>query len=514
MSVSGNYRTEVPARLSIKLQEDLNLRSIRSILEGNNRFPSISRDDAASRRNLRKLRYFYSSCMNEAQIARVGRQPLLDEIKTIVNLFPVKGSLFESLQNTTELEASGRLLMNSTSGMFPQAFSNALGHILKMGMSAFVCLKSERDSNGSGLIFVLYFDYLCRHSITTRSEGEVAPGSYDNYEAVAKTLYLLTRREDHHSFDSSGGPRLPPEGVPGDWNDVVIDALILESRFGDQMATEWSAKTLQELSNASRNINFTLALLNALPDDVAPPRTVALYRSRTDLFDSVLGSATNNVPLPLQVQTYLVWTVVKQLISQIDPKYGHFLQPNHGVEQERWRHCTAMVNTTMGKMVAPFFARAISNEHYMALDMVNSIRRQLHQAYKTASGIDNSTKVRGFQELYSLSIIELGSESHIADVSEELAYFYRNLTIDRNDYFGNRKNFAMWYTANSLRGIEGFVQGGQSHVLPQSSYIHQDIYGNKTQVPAGSFRPPLFHDSYPGYVNFGIMGAMIAQSYV
>ncbi|KAF9290236.1 hypothetical protein BGZ68_007584 [Mortierella alpina] len=487
-----------------------------SILEQSDSFSLLSSEDTAGHRNLQKLQDFYASCMNETRIATLGRQPLLDEIRTIVNLFPVNGSVFESLQNTADIEASGRSLMNATSGIFPEAFSEALGHLHKLGLNAFVSLTTEREDGDPGIAFVLYSG---RMGLVSKPLYSVATGEaecefssiYDTGE-VAKTLYLLMKREDHHSFSSSGRPIFPSE-VPAEWNSTAYKIVLFENTI-KYMTSGSRTASLQDLSNMTISLNMTLALQNALPDDVRLPSTISLHGSVMEYFDAILENNVYSNSPPLQIQNYLVWMVVKQMIRQIDPKYGQFLRPYNDLQQERWKYCADVVNSTMNKMVAPFFAQQVSSSLETAPDMVDSIRSQLAEAYGRAVGIDNSTKARGLRKLNnSLSFVGVYNVSITAGTSAELKVFYRNLTIHRNDYFGNRKNYAMWYTANALRGLQGFVPEDEQDLLPQSSYIRHSFGRGKIQVPAGSLRPPFFHDDYPEYVTFGSIGAMIAQRY-
>ncbi|KAF9573173.1 Neprilysin-4 [Mortierella alpina] len=273
--------------------------------------------------------------------------------------------------------------------------------------------------------------------------------------------------------------------------------------------------SLQQLSNLSYHVNWALALRRALPDDVDLPTSVTLFGIFFEMFDGVLEHLGLIGPLPLQIQSYLVWNLVKHMTGLIDPKYGHFLHPYPEPKLERWRYCVDVVNWTMGRMVAPFFVKQVSSEHETVHEMVDSIRSQLAEAYECAAGIDNSTKLRGMRTLNeSRPFVGIDGASYAAESSAEIEDFYRNLTNNRNDYFGNRKNFAMWYRANSYRGVKGFVHRDHLDLLPQSNDIRQDTDGSNLQIPAGVLRPPLFHDEYPEYVNFGSLGAMIAERYM
>ncbi len=444
----------------------------------------------------------------------------MDEITKIVDLFPVEGSPFDFLRNATAEEVSSQPLMSRTSGIDSQALSNALGYLNKRGLSTIASLRAKRVSNShAGVTFELNSIEPDRLSKQYYSVA-VGPGAehvrnasqYNSIVyAVAKTLYVLVRPENNNSFAISGDAVFPPDEIPQMWVNIARNIL----RFEDQLAKAgpgWRTVSLKQLSDMSRHINWSLVLRSVLPDDVGTPSEVVLNGTIFDKFDSILEGIKKYGPLPLQIQGYLVWTAVRQLIRLIDPKYGQFLRPINDNEAERSTYCAGIVSSSMGKMVGPFFSQKVYNEHMTAIDMVDSIRDQLAEAYGRAVGINNSTKAREIQKLEE-SLSFAGFEMTTED-SAALEEFYKSLSIARNDFFGNRMRFAAWHTENSLSGLEGFIVEDQPELLPQDVNIrYDDINGYKIRIPVGSFRPFLFHDEYPSYVNYGGLGAMIAQTY-
>ncbi|CAO3572348.1 unnamed protein product [Mortierella alpina] len=468
-------------------------RTIRDILKPNAEIPQIPSEDTAARRNLQKLRDFYASCMDEAQLRRVGRQPLLDEIRTIVNLFPVKGSPFEALQNTTHLEASGRPLMNATSGIFPQALSETLGYFYKLGLYAFASLTTRRASSDAAVEFLLFHNHwnLKPSLLYSVAIGQDVFAQHGDQDAVAKTLWLLMRPEDDSSFDSDGAANLPSEGVPEIWSSTAINAIFVSSRIQD-MNYASRRESIQRLSNLAVNINMTLSLQQALPDDVDLPSNVTLSGFLFGVIDEFLATLEwDETPqLPLRVQSYLVWMVVKQMVRQIDPRYGQFLRPLNDLGPNRWRYCTGVVNSALGKMVAPFFVQTVSSEHETAQGMVDSIRGQLVDAYERIAGLDKSTKARGLKKLNeSLSFVGIDNTSYTAEVAVELEDYHRYLTFDRTAYFWNRKNYAMWIR-QILSGVLRDMFLGIGMICCRRAAI-----SFKTRSETNFRSPPVFYDS-------------------
>ncbi|KAF9290238.1 18S rRNA pseudouridine methyltransferase [Mortierella alpina] len=518
--VCGNYDKKIPPgtdRVSVfSFMPKMNLRTISSVLEDTAHIPGLSSEDVASLRNLQKLRTFYSSCINEVQIRAMSRQPLLDVLKKIVDLFPVKGSPFEFLHNTTAMEVSGQPPMDPTSEIDSRALSMTLGYLNKMGLNAIVSLRAKRDSSKqTGIAFELdsiktdpFKEY---YSIAVEPGAELVQDAsqYDSivYE-VAKTLYLLVRPKNNSSFAVSEDASFSPNGVPEMWVNISRNVLHFEHELS-KLGPGGRSVSLTQLSNMSHHIDWTLILRNALPDDVGLPSDVSLRGTIFDNFDSMLESMKKYGSLPLQIQSYLVWRVVKQLIRHVDSKYGQFLVPLNDAETKRSIYCSGIVSSSMGKMVAPFFAQKVLSEQMNATDVLDAIQKQLAAAYGRAVGVNIATKARVTKQLQeSLSFVGFDNTT---ESSEALEDFYKSLRIANDDFLGNRMRFAAWHTENSLKGLNGFVREDQRDLLPQDVDIRYDSDGYKIQVPAGVFRPILYHDEYPTSVNYGGVGVMIAQ---
>ncbi|KAF9958333.1 Endothelin-converting enzyme 2 [Mortierella alpina] len=233
--VCGGFNPKIPVHESranrLDLIRERNMLVIKSILEGAASHP-ISHHEAANRRNLRKLQDLYSSCMNDTQIARVGRQPVLDVIQEIVTLFPVnKGNPFEHLQKSTMAETLERTMRNNISGIDSQAFSRTLAFFNKIGLDSLASFKERRNSLVPGeTTFELHSDPQGQFSdleYLTDREELYSGAEKDAIANVAKTLHLLmTPKEDSVSLNATD-----TQEVPQKWKHVALDALRFASRL-------------------------------------------------------------------------------------------------------------------------------------------------------------------------------------------------------------------------------------------------------------------------------------------
>ncbi|KAF9394515.1 hypothetical protein BGX21_010356 [Mortierella sp. AD011] len=76
---------------------------IRSIVTaGDPRSPTFPDDDVVNKRNLEKIQNYYDSCMGEARLTEIGRQPLINEIKKLIQIYNVHGSDLTTYSNKKE----------------------------------------------------------------------------------------------------------------------------------------------------------------------------------------------------------------------------------------------------------------------------------------------------------------------------------------------------------------------------------------------------------------------------
>ncbi|KAG0080303.1 hypothetical protein BGZ92_000696, partial [Podila epicladia] len=129
-------REEIPADEEsvgyFKLVQKQNNRIIRSILSPANKPIAIGGDQDldVEDNNLQKLRALFTSCMDEDQINKVGRQPVVDEVKKLLALFPIRGSLLSS----SPAIASA---VNTADPDRATALAVTLAHMTKLGLDTF-----------------------------------------------------------------------------------------------------------------------------------------------------------------------------------------------------------------------------------------------------------------------------------------------------------------------------------------------------------------------------------------
>ncbi|KAF9558932.1 18S rRNA pseudouridine methyltransferase [Mortierella alpina] len=500
------------------------MRIIKSILDGTANLPIIPTDhEATGHRGHQKLQALYSSCMNQTQIVKVGRRPLLEVIKKIVTLFPVKGSPFEHLQSPTTAETSEKSRdRNETSTIDPEAFSRTLAYFNRIGLDSIASFRVRRERVSEELTFELHSDAQGLYSeleyLTDRDDLDSGP-ERDAIANVAKTLHLLMTPEDVIGSDWLNA--IGPQDVPQKWKRVAMDALGLASRL-DKIHREPKIFALpREVLNMSKLVNWTLVLQRTLPPDVQQPIRITPVGSLVLDLDfylehKLLRSASSSAAAALQIQSYFVWRAVQQMVRYIDPHYGQFLRTAHETRLVRWKYCTEFVNSILGRMIGPYFVQQIRFDPTLAQVMIQTVQATLAEAFNNdLSSVSRSKRTREILRL-GRALTLVGVDTGTVECLSTLDYLYRSYTVDSKDFFGNWIRFLVWSRANKFRGLKGFLtfeEGGLDVVLPQDVWIRHDLEGGEIQVPVGMLQPPFYHDDFPDYVNFARMGFRIAQEY-
>ncbi|KAF9573165.1 Peptidase M13 [Mortierella alpina] len=436
----------------------MNMCVIAEIAGSNGSDPSIvDANNYAEHRNLKKMRALYSSCMNESRIESIGVQPLLDVIKEIIDLFPVRGSPYAVLQNLTALEEDGVAVINSSSAIDKQAFTRKLAYFSQRGLDSLLSVGVMPDN-------------------TT---------------------------EPRDSFPTQV---TPSKGVSSECIEYPVQAFSFEYpiRSLDRTDKERLLTTILGLSEKVKSIDWPLFFRSVFPSGFAPRNTVAIGEDVAHRFDDMLKAAGS----PLSVQGYFVWRAIEQLVRQIAPKYTMFLIPANDGNLTRTDYCARVVNSQLGGIAGHFLVKkTFHGEKQVAAEKVAKyVRKAFVSTYGTGL-MDGLSGGNG-------SIVSVGQDGCLEDslVSEDLETFYKDYAVDEEDFFGNRMRYAMWHRKNLFAELDEIEFMNALQRFPQNVRLHRNDLGN-VQIPVGLLQPPFFDEADPSYVNYATLGVMLAREY-
>jgi endothelin-converting enzyme len=95
---------------------------------------------SADQENFEKLKAAYDACMNEDKIKKDGLKPLMEILKDITDMFPVKGSVYE---RDSLLESADK-----------EDLADAIGYLAKLGVPAFISAGAGADDKDPDTVVV------------------------------------------------------------------------------------------------------------------------------------------------------------------------------------------------------------------------------------------------------------------------------------------------------------------------------------------------------------------------
>lgn len=384
---------------------------------------------------MRKMRALYSSRINESQIESVGLQPLVSVTKKIIDLFPVRGSPFESLQNLAVLENTGVTVMNKTSAIDKQALTKTLAYFSERGLDFLLSLRvvtSAIDPQKNVVrIRPNTLDWISSQYYSTGKDLGI------NYVAVynfTRISHLLMTRE---KIDR--GQPLPDGPVTAQWTEFEKGAIDFENLTWFRVHQHKSPETvgIEWLKNVTRNVDWPLLLPTIFAANSSRTVNVEIARDVAEGFDEML----QNHGSPLAVQGYFIWRAVKQLIGSIAPTCYRSLVSVSSTEGVRQKYCVDVLNSNLGRIAGHFFAKkTFSRDKQVAADeVVRYVRQAFIKAYGSQGWLSKTELVNGLPSSNESIVFDghhgIQDSSH---ASEELKTFYKDYRIGKKYFFRNR----------------------------------------------------------------------------
>lgn len=210
-------------------------------------------------------------------------------------------------------------------------------------------------------------------------------------------------------------------------------------------------------------------------------------------------------------KTYLKWGVLNanssRLTSELDAaNFEFYAKILYGVEEQRpmWRRAVNLVNAHLGEVIGKVYVK----EHFSAeaknrmMEMVNNLLAAYETSIKNLDWMTDETKVEALDKLSKFTP-KIGYPDEWKDYSE--------LTIDKDDLFGNVKRSAELQYQQMLDKQKGPVQKHEWNMTPQTVNAYYNPPMNEIVFPAAILQPPFFNMDAEDAVNYGGIGAVIGH---
>ncbi|KAG0218875.1 hypothetical protein BGX33_005616 [Mortierella sp. NVP41] len=499
-------REEIPAdKESIgyfRIVADQNNRVIRSIVSPeSNPDLEVLDDKTAAGRNIQKLKDLYASCMDEEQIAKIGRQPVIDQLNTLLDLFPA------TAEDTT---------------LDRRALSLTLAHLNRIGLDSFSSFGVSTDvkdptrhvmdltEGGMGLPSK---EYYLDERITTV------------YEVTVGQMFELVQGEGPtNNNDASSASTNVEIVVSPEWIKIAKDVVAFEKQLA-RIATErtdqrdpeksYNPRTLDQIRSLTPSIDWHLIVQSILPErNDIPTIFIVGSPSFQERLERLLQKAT-----PKTIQNYLTWTVIRELAPNLALQYRQPLRNLNAalsgvsadVVPDRWKTCVAVVNSQLGDMAGQYFiADAFKgNSRIQVRDMIESLRATYLESFPSLNWLDDATTEEAIKKMKAIvQLTGFSTNSPNVGSSKNVDDYYKDFKVDSKDYFGNQLRKNVWGTMRYFNELDKPVNKNKMHMSPQMVNAYYSPTENQIVFPAGILQPPFFHTENPEYINWGGIGVV------
>ncbi|KAF9345814.1 hypothetical protein BGX34_004444, partial [Mortierella sp. NVP85] len=498
---------------------------LRFILTASNRESILSQGDLATERNLDKLQGFYAACMDQAQLLQVGRQPLQDEIRAMMDVYPGTG-----MRNDTDLNGDGDRKV---------ALSTLLGYNIRNGFENPFVFELWDDETKPGYKIMT----LQQSGLGLKEE------SFYSDEKLMK-LYEKVIGEMFYIIQGNGDPALlrtnPASSIPAVWTHIAKDIITFEkilagvtdqtgsskispaveqNTSNDDIDPEYDTDsetntitwdTIEDLNQLTPSLDWHLILNTAFPSDAIIPKNVnMLWKFYLRRMETAMQQSS-----PKTIQSYFVWTMIRNLGKHLAEP---FIEPLKALERalsenegsgssgERWEYCVRMVNANLGQMAGHFFVKATFPEtsQAMVVEMVGAVRWSFEKNFWQYDWLDQRTRQNALQKLKAItSKIGYSNDSPNVMSSVSIDEYYRTLNIIIGDHFGNQIRCNKWKMEGMLRSVSQPANRNKLESIPQISNAYYNPTMNAIEILAGILNPPFFQIDNPEYLNFAGIGSI------
>ncbi|KAG0033325.1 hypothetical protein BGZ82_006140 [Podila clonocystis] len=551
-------REEIPADEEsvgyFKLVQKQNNRIIHSILSPeSNKHIAIGGDQDSDTEdsNLQKLRALFTSCMDEDQINKVGRQPVVDEVKKLLALFPIRGSLlsFSSAIASTTVAADPDKAT---------ALAVTLGHMTKLGLDSFTGFGvSTNVKNPNSKVLVVSEGGLGLPS----KEYYLDSKTLEIYElTVGQMLNLILGQEaataPPSSAETSSEPSEPilssknnvdqmyvdteetisslplttsptpgiPSTVPAPWSDIAKDIVAFEvqlaaisTNINDLRNSEktYNPRTLAQIAELTPAIDWPTLLENTLAANTQVPDPIIVSSPDFHTRLQQLLEKTSTTTL----QNYFTWSLIRQLAGNLSMPYRQPLRELYavlsgisaGVVPDRWKTCVGFVNANLGDMAGQYFIEQAfkGNSRDVVNSLIDSLRATYTKGFPELDWLDTYTKKGASEKMSTIvQLIGFSTESPNVGSSKSLQEYYEGYQVDTSDYFGNKMRANLWGMELDFKDLNEPVNKLKMHMSPQTVNAYYSATLNEIVFPAGILQQPFFHVENPEYVNYGGIGVV------
>ncbi|UJR37211.1 hypothetical protein I4U23_029920 [Adineta vaga] len=457
----------------------------------------------------RKVKTYYTECLDDyARVPGSGKAmvDLIEDRDTIQGWF-----LFD---NGAEGASQDFLLINQTILKQISHINGDLGAVVVFNLRTGFedsNLNIKRLEFFSGGLSMDINDYLNNDTIS-----ETRRSAYQLY--IMEVLALLS--QDAGISDGNLSDRMFTVGK--DIFDVEKE-LALGMQYSKDNGDKPKTMTLQEMAN-TYSFDFVEYLSHILNDASVVSSTTFVHVTSPLYFEKAftLLSKNNDPTFARRFHNYMRWKLVQTYIEDLSYNYVHahriFLNNYYGatLHSSNEAYCTREVIRRFPLAIQRLYTMN-STTHSDAVTAVNTIFDALKQGLKQYVDeqatwmIDETTKVEARRKIDAMTAA-IGYAS-IASDDGRLDDYYERFAVGDTSHFENAYSyhrFHSWTISNSLENPNQLDHWDYFETRPNQLFDYIALF-NRLFVIANAMHPPLVDTDWPGTVNMGSIGVLLAQ---
>ncbi|KAJ7724074.1 hypothetical protein DFH07DRAFT_871903 [Mycena maculata] len=478
---------------------------------------------------LKKLRDFYSSCLNENKLDELGTEPLIHFVKTLQKLFRGEG-----------LEVSATQSEDKLSGLTP-----AMAFLHSRGIDALFSFVIDGDIGVDPNFMTLWFD---QASLGLPSKEYYEEESIlEVYQSVVeRLLFTLSEEEDKLQQatptlveNANVWPSWPWPPYPDDDDDedekpnrteiahkLAKEVIKFETRlanasldadvYQDPFAT-YNRLPLSNLTASLPEISFPEYFSSFAPRRF-PENVIITYPAYTVSLSEILHSTSSDV-----VEAYLV---VRAALA---------LSPNLGMTTEAWQaqrtlletltgikkgavgdraeYCVGKVEESLGFAAGRYFVNETfgGDSREKGTKVITDIVDAFKASLPSVPWLDKTSADAAAEKADAIRVkVGYPISPNTRDPRSILNY-YSTVKVDEDTYFDNilsaaaSDEFKTWLKLGQQRNLEVW------EMWPSMVNAYFNPPSNEIVFPAGILQPPFFSHDWPSYLSYGAFGHVAAH---
>lgn len=437
--------------------------------ENNNRMHQLLEDAAKneSAGKFKKLGDYYLSGMDTVTIEKAGFQPIVSHLERIKNL-KTKDDILNEIAYERVNGIAGPLFGITIS----QDAKNATKYIPQIGQSGITL--PDRD----------YYLKNDQRSVNIRHE----------YITDMVNMFKLTGKSDVEATNNA-------------WAVMRIETALAkaqmpraEMRDPYKLYNKFSWKDLSAITPSIDWRSISEKMLIKGTDSV-----IVSNPSFIKTVDILLGA----VPVT-DWKAYLQWYVINASAPYLS---SSFVQQNFKFNRvlsgqkemaPRWQRVSGVIDQTMGDLLGEMYVNKYFTPEAKKrmLDLVNNLQQTFAERINRLDWMSSATKQKALAKLNAFTK-KIGYTDKWRD--------YSSVTIDRNDYLGNRQRLSQWAYNEMVNRIGKPVDKTIWGFTPPTVNASYNSRNNEITFPAGILQFPFFDFEADDAVNYGGIGVVIGH---